>query len=68
MIDIDKLRKLSPQDGDIFLAPENMAQVTAAELAEALQLSVPGLKAVVLCGNLEQLSEADMNAAGWYRR
>lgn len=67
MIDIDQLRKLSPQDGDVFVVPESTDYQDAQDLAEALHLAVPGVKCVVIRGDIKRLSTADMNAAGWYR-
>ncbi|MCY1410995.1 hypothetical protein D9M71_263750 [compost metagenome] len=67
MIDIDQLRKLSPQDGDVFIVPVGTDYQDARELAEALHLAKPGVKCVVIQGDIKRLSTADMNAAGWYR-
>lgn len=68
MIDIDKLRKLSPRDGDIFLAPDDLSDEVCAELLEAITVINPGIKAMLLRGDLEQQDEAAMNAAGWHRQ
>lgn len=68
MIDIDKLRKLNPRDGDIFLAPDDLTDEVCAELLEAITVISPGIKAMLLRGDLQQLDETDMNAAGWYRQ
>ncbi|WP_311968590.1 hypothetical protein [Pseudomonas baltica] len=67
MIDIDAIRKLSPQDGDIFQLPEDAPQALAHELIEALTIAKPGLRAVVIRGDIRRLDTGAMNAAGWYR-
>lgn len=68
MIDIDQIRKLTPKDGDIFLAPDDLSNELCAELLEAITVINPGIKAMLLRGNLQQLDDAAMNAAGWYRQ
>ncbi|SFT48907.1 hypothetical protein [Pseudomonas marincola] len=67
MIDIEKIKKLSPRDGDVFVLPITTPGDIAASFAEALNIAVPGLKATVIIGEAQQLSTAQMNAAGWYR-
>ena len=67
MIDIDRIKQLTPLDGDVFLLPAHTSEETAQQFAEALHIAKPGIKAFVAIGELEQLSEAEMNAAGWSR-
>ncbi|MNG11930.1 hypothetical protein D3C85_1497000 [compost metagenome] len=66
MIDIDQVRKLSPQDGDVFVVPAGTDYLDMRRLAEALRVAA-GVKCLVIQGDVRQLSVADMNAAGWYR-
>ncbi|MBS7660564.1 hypothetical protein I0D00_01180 [Pseudomonas lalucatii] len=67
MIDLTQVRKLSPRDGDVFALPAGTSQQAAAQFAEALHLAAPGVKCLVVIGELKRLSREQMNAAGWYR-
>lgn len=67
MIDIDKLNKLSPQDGDVFVVPDGTDFQDMREFGEALHLARPGVKCLVICGDVRKLGVADMNKLGWYR-
>lgn len=67
MIDIDQIRKLSLKDGDVLALPAEATQEFAFQLIESLRVTSPGLKCSVVLGDIELISEADMNAAGWYR-
>lgn len=67
MIDHEQIRKLSPADGDIFLLPENSSHDLARQLGEAITIAKPGVKAIVVSGDVRKLDVAAMNAAGWYR-
>lgn len=68
MITTDQVRKLSPQDGDVFVVPQNTSDEDAKALVDAVRAAVPDIKAILIRGDLEQLDEAAMNAAGWYRK
>lgn len=67
MIDQEQIRKLSPADGDIFLLPADSPFDLARQLGEAITVAKPGVKAIVICGDIRKLDTAAMNAAGWYR-
>lgn len=67
MIDIEHIKQLTPQDGDVFVLPLNTPTETAQNFAEALHIAAPGIKAMVMIGDVTRLSTAQMNAAGWYR-
>ena len=67
MIDQEQIRKLSPVDGDVFLLPLGSPFELARALGEAIAVAKPGVKAVVVCGDVRKLDTAAMNAAGWYR-
>jgi hypothetical protein len=67
MIDIAQVRKLSPKNGDVFVLPAETSEEDACSFVAALHSASPGLKGVVIRGDIKQLSTADMNAAGWYR-
>ncbi len=68
MITTDQVRKLSPRDGDVFVVPQNTSDEDAKALVDAVREAVPDIKAILIRGDLEQLDEAAMNAAGWYRK
>lgn len=62
-----EIRKLSPQDGDVLVLPENTTREDVLAFAAALNKAKPGMKVTVIVGDLRLLSLSDMNAAGWYR-
>jgi hypothetical protein len=68
MIDLEQIRKHSPKDGDVFELPSDTAPQLAEQFAEALHVAVPGVRCLVLIGEVRQLDEAAMNLAGWYRQ
>lgn len=61
------VKKLSPQDGDILQLPASSNRELGQQLAEAIQIANPGVKCMVICGDLRRLNVSDMNDAGWYR-
>ena len=67
MIDHEQIRKLSPADGDIFLLPADSPYDLARQLGEAIAIAKPGVKVMVMWGDVRKLDVAAMNAAGWYR-
>jgi hypothetical protein len=67
MIDLDAVRKLNVQDGDLLVVPETTEQCDMQVLAEALHFMTPGCKVVIVRGPMEQLDVGDMNKLGWYR-
>ncbi|QGZ31496.1 hypothetical protein [Stutzerimonas stutzeri] len=68
MIDLERIRKHSPQDGDVFELPADTSPQLAGQFAEALHVAVPGVRCLVLIGTVNQVDEAAMNLAGWYRQ
>ncbi|QEY74093.1 hypothetical protein [Pseudomonas denitrificans (nom. rej.)] len=64
---VDLVKKLSPQDGDILQLPAASNRELGEQLAEAIQIANPGVKCMVICGDLRRLTVSDMNDAGWYR-
>lgn len=66
-IDLEKLRRIDPQDGDVLVLPAEFPQETAEALAEALHLVRPGIKCLVVCGDVRRLDVGEMNRLGWYR-
>lgn len=64
---VNLVKKLSPQDGDILQLPAGSNRELGQQLAEAIQIANPGVKCMVICGDLRRLTVSDMNNAGWYR-
>ena len=67
MIDIDQLRRLNVQDGDLLVVPENSEDEGMQQLCEALRYLLPDGKVIIVRGPIEQLDVGDMNKLGWYR-
>ena len=67
MIDIDAVKRLSVQDGDLLVVPASTEQEDMEVLAEALHFMIPGCKVVIVRGPVQQLDVGDMNKLGWYR-
>lgn len=61
------VKKLSPRNGDILQLPAGSNPELGEQLAEAIQIANPGVKCMVICGDLRRLTVSDMNDAGWYR-
>lgn len=66
MIDLDAVRKLKIQDGDLLVVPENTDQEDMQVFLEALRFMTPGCQFVIVRGPIEQISVSDMNKLGWY--
>lgn len=67
MIDIDQVRRLNVQDGDLLVLPENSEDEGMQQLCEALRYLIPDGKVIIVRGPVEQLDVGDMNKLGWYR-
>ncbi|MFJ3369763.1 hypothetical protein [Pseudomonas sp. NPDC086251] len=67
MIDLDQVRRLNIQDGDLLVVPENTEQEGMELLAEALHFLMPGCRVIIVRGPMKQLDVGDMNKLGWYR-
>lgn len=66
-IDLEQLRRIDPQDGDVLVLPSDFPPSLVREFAEALLVAKPGIKCLIVHGDLRRLSVSEMNAAGWYR-
>ena len=62
------LRKLEIHDGAVICMPADTLTEHIEELCEALRRYRAGKQVLVVCGDLQALDEAAMNAAGWHRR
>ena len=67
MIDLDQVRKLNVQDGDLLVVPENTEQEDMQVLLDALLFMTPSCQVVIVRGPMEQLDVGQMNKLGWYR-
>ena len=67
MFDIAQIQKHQPQDGDVFVLPENTAHEVLKAFGEALHVACPGVKCLVTTIEVRRLDVAAMNAAAWYR-
>jgi len=67
MIDIDQVRRLNVQDGELLVVPENTEQQGMELLSEALHFLMPGCRVIIVRGPVQQLDVGAMNKLGWYR-
>lgn len=67
MIDLEAVRRLNIQDGDLLVVPEYTEVEGMQQLAEALRYLMPDSKVIIVRGPLDQLDVAAMNELGWYR-
>lgn len=67
MIDLDAVRTLKVQDGDLLVVPENTETEGMQQLFEALRYLMPDIKVILVRGPVEQLDVKTMNQLGWYR-
>jgi hypothetical protein len=58
MIDVNQIRQLRPQEGDVFVFSSDTPFETANEFGEALHLALPGIRCLIILGELEQLDRA----------
>jgi hypothetical protein len=67
MIDIDAVKRLNVQDGDLLVVPAGTDMEHMRELGEALRMLMPNGKVIIVNGPIQQLDVATMNDMGWYR-
>lgn len=67
MIDIDAVKRLNVQDGDLLVVPPDSDQHDMELLINALYVLMPGRKVIIIRGPVQQLDIGDMNKLGWYR-
>lgn len=66
-IDLGQIRRIDPQDGDVLVLPDDFPQRDFHALAEALQVAKPGIKCLIVRGDVRRLDVSEMNRLGWYR-
>lgn len=67
MITPEQIQKFSPRDGDVFVMPEGTPIARALEVYDAIRRARPGVKIMIIGGDIRRADPAEMNAAGWYR-
>jgi len=67
MIDIDAVKRLNVQDGDLLVVPPDSDQHDMELLINALYVLMPGRKVIIIRGPVQQLDVGEMNKLGWYR-
>ncbi|KIH84215.1 hypothetical protein [Pseudomonas batumici] len=67
MIDLNGVRKLRVQDGDLLVVPENTEDQGMQDLVVALGYLMPDANVIIVRGPVEQLDVGEMNSRGWYR-
>ncbi|CDF94179.1 MULTISPECIES: hypothetical protein [unclassified Pseudomonas] len=67
MIDLEAVRKLDIQDGNLLVVPENTDQEDMRLLLEALNRMKSGCQVLIVRGPLELMDVGAMNKLGWYR-
>ena len=67
MIDLDGVRKLKVQDGDLLIVPQDTEDEGMRQLIEALRYLIPEGKVIIARGPVDQLDVGAMNKLGWYR-
>ncbi len=68
MIDVDDVQHFDPQDGEVFVLPVGVSFEEAERFGRAIQQAKPHVRAIVVIGDIQHLSESAMNRAGWYRK
>lgn len=67
MIDLDDIRALRVQDGDLLVVPHNTETEGMHDLIEALRQVQPDARVIIIRGPVEHLDIDAMNQLGWYR-
>jgi len=67
MIDLDGVRRLKVQNGDLLVVPENTEDQGMQDLVAALGYLMPDANVIVVRGPVDRIDEATMNRLGWYR-
>lgn len=64
---IDQLERIEVKDGDILRLPAGTDLDLAAQIGKELRQLHPDKRFIVLCGDLDQISDENLKAAGWVR-
>lgn len=57
-----------PKDGAILSVPDDTPTEALKELSEQLHSIWPDRRFLMVAGDIKTVSEAEMKAAGWYKR
>lgn len=64
-LDVSQIR---PRDGDVLVLPADTPHEEIQRFAEALKAAHDGKRFLLVSRDISVIPEAEMNAAGWYRK
>ncbi|MCJ8317000.1 hypothetical protein [Idiomarina sp.] len=64
----NNLNVIIPKDGAILSVPDDTPTEALKKLSDQLHAIWPDRRFLMVAGEIKNVSEADMNAAGWYKR
>jgi len=64
----NNLNVIIPKDGAILSVPDDTPTEALKELSDQLHAIWPDRRFLMVAGDIKNVPEADMNAAGWYKR
>lgn len=62
------LNHFSPRDGDVLVFPLGTEHEEMMRFGQALKALHGDKRFMLVCGDISMIPEAEMNAAGWYRK
>ncbi|CAB5653866.1 Uncharacterised protein [Pseudomonas putida] len=65
---VEQVRRLGLRDRDVICLPADTPHEVAIEFAANLREAKLGYGCLIVLGDVHALDEAEMNAAGWYRK
>lgn len=65
---VEQVRRLGLRDRDVICLPADTPHEVVIEFAENLRKFKLGYGCLIVLGDVRALDEAEMNAAGWYRK
>ncbi|AXQ50145.1 hypothetical protein DZC31_26445 [Stenotrophomonas rhizophila] len=65
---VEQVRRLGLRDRDVICLPADTPHEVAIEFAANLRKAKLGYGCLIVLGDVHALDEAEMNAAGWYRK
>ncbi|HTO17685.1 MAG TPA: hypothetical protein VL129_00850 [Pseudomonas sp.] len=62
------VRQIRLCDGDVLVLPAGTPREEILRFGEALKAAHAGKRCYLVSGDISMIPEAEMNAAGWYRK
>ena len=62
------VRQIRPCAGDVLVLPADTPHQEILRFGEALKAAYDGKRCFLVSGDISVIPEAEMNAAGWYRK